>query len=99
MRESAFPRLEEEPQSSLRGIRSGEPVPATETAGPARGVVSLEAEILPPQTADQTRTTLSWEILLENHQQIDACALVLRNQYPAQSFPRIVQIERGSKCN
>jgi len=27
------------------------------------------------QTADQTRTTLSWEILLENHQQIDACAL------------------------
>ena len=37
--------------------------------------MSLEAEILPPQTADQTRTTLSWEILLENHQQIDACAL------------------------
>jgi hypothetical protein len=50
--------------------------------------VSLEAEILPPQTADQTRTTLPWEILLENHQQIDACPLVLRNQYPAQSFPR-----------
>jgi hypothetical protein len=48
--------------------------------------VSLEAEILPPQTADQTRTTLPWEILLENHQQIDACALVPRNQYPAQSF-------------
>jgi Helix-turn-helix domain of resolvase len=46
----------------------------------------LEAEILPTQTADQTRTTLPWEILLENHQQIDACALVLRNQYPAQSF-------------
>jgi hypothetical protein len=35
----------------------------------------VEAEILPPQTADQTRTTLSREILLENHQQIDACAL------------------------
>jgi hypothetical protein len=50
--------------------------------------VSLEAEILPPQTADQTRTTLPWEILLENHQQIDACALVPQNQYPAQSFPR-----------
>jgi len=49
--------------------------------------VSLEAEILPPQAADQTRTTLPWEILLEIHQQIDACALVLRNQYPAQSFP------------
>jgi hypothetical protein len=51
--------------------------------------VSLEAEILPPQTADQTRTTLPWEILLEIHQQIDACALVLRNQYPAQSFLKV----------
>ncbi|HTF62979.1 MAG TPA: response regulator, partial [Edaphobacter sp.] len=28
-------------------------------------------------------------ILLENHQQIDACALVLRNEYPAQSFPKL----------
>ena len=52
--------------------------------------MSLEAEILPPQAADQTRTTLPWEILLEIHQQIDACALVLRNQYPAQSFPRAI---------
>jgi len=28
-----------------------------------------------PTQGDQTRTTLSWEILLENHHQIDACAL------------------------
>lgn len=40
-------------------------IPAPQTAGPTRGVVSLEVEILPPQTADQTRTTLPWEILLE----------------------------------
>ncbi|HEY6766903.1 MAG TPA: hypothetical protein VI386_19250 [Candidatus Sulfotelmatobacter sp.] len=56
----------------------------------------MEAEILPPQTADQTGTTLSREILRENHRHIDACALVLRNQYPAQSFPNRRTLKRGT---
>ena len=49
---SLFQHLEarhlEKPPVAVRGLRAGEPVPTPQPAGPAKGVVSLEAGKRPP---------------------------------------------------
>ena len=52
--QGALPGYLEEPPVAVRGLRAGQPVPAPQPAGPARGVVSPEAGKRPQEAKHTT---------------------------------------------
>ena len=77
----------EEPPVAVRGLRAGEPVPTPQPAGPAKGVVSLEAGKCLTETKQAIGITL---FLTENrfpNKKTAAVESLLQNYAPAQRFP------------